>query len=270
MEHLSNIKLVPLIQLSLFDVDDSFYPDEIIFNPEKRDQYWKQILQKHGFSGMEAIKKGEELIPVSEFHTEVLQQLIKWFLQDWYDFEWQNGKLSFVKLQDEEFERPTSFYGGVMMTSEDRIMICSQCCVSLQDHQEWMQLESSASFKRIWIGHPWIYYKVKGDKILFTRLIEKELTGETWRHYISADNSLLRDFSNFEAKPQEDIDDRDLKYSVNYEAFKRATENLQEELNAFKARIEKILIEAGTKNPAEVADCLVNGNGIHLSYSADE
>lgn len=266
MEHLSNIKLVPLIHLSLFDVDDSFYPDEIMFDMEQRDRYWKQVLEKYGISGIEAIEKGEELISVSEFHTEALQHLIKWFLKDWMEFEWQNGKFSFVKLQDEEFGRPPSFYGGVMMTSNDRIMICSQCCVGLQDHREWRDLEPSGSFKRIWIGHPWIYYKVKGDKILFTRLIEKELNGETWRHYNSADNSLLRDFSDFEAKPQEDIDDRDLKYSVDHSVFKRAVEDLEKQLNTFKSRIEKILIEAGMKNAAEVADCLVNGNGVHLSY----
>jgi hypothetical protein len=68
------------------------------------------------------------------------------------------------------------------------------------------------------------------------------------------------DASNFLEKEQKDIKEEDIKYSINFDEFKLASEKLKLQLKDFEIRIREILQAAGLDNASDVANCLVNGN----------
>jgi hypothetical protein len=68
-------------------------------------------------------------------------------------------------------------------------------------------------------------------------------------------------------KSKKEVNDEDLKYRVNFEEMQQAIAGMQNELQVFQERIEKIANRMQIVNPAHVADCFVNGNGEMLSYS---
>lgn len=56
--------------------------------------------------------------------------------------------------------------GGLLIRYDHKI-IEHQCCSELNDYQEWQKIvtEKSQTWKQIWIGHPWIFYRYKENHI---------------------------------------------------------------------------------------------------------
>lgn len=265
METLSNIRLVPVINLCPSVFDEIIYPFQGKVSDEQKYQYWKEVLIKNGLPNLEPIQKGMHDVKVNDIDDQSLETLINYFLIDISEFRCDKDAIEKPDLS--KGITPTSFGGGVILTSNDKIIMTPQCCVSLQDHVEWSRIHRSESFQHIWLGHPWIYYKTQGEDILFTRLIEKAFDGKTWRHYTQADNTMMMDSSQCIEKSKKEINDEDLKYRVNFEEMQQAIAGMQNELHVFQDRIEKIANRMQIVNPAHVADCFVNGNGEMLSYS---
>lgn len=269
METLTNIHLHPVIYLSPFIFDEVIYPFKTKVNEDRVYQYWKEILVKNGLSNLEPIKRGLHYVKTDDIDDQSLKTLIEYFLIDISEYrcsvEPNKGNKGNKEKTDEI--TPTSFEGGVIFTSNDKIIMTPQCCVSLQDHKEWSRIHRSEKFERIWLGHPWIYYRIKGDNIFFTRLIEKAFDGKTWKHYTTLDNTMMMDSSQCIEKSEKVIDDEDLKYIVNYQEMKRAISDLQNELKAFQNRVEIIVRKMQLVKPEKVASCFVNGNGEMLSYN---
>ena len=218
---------------------------------------------------MEPIQKGLHFVKTNEIDDTSLEKLIQLFLIDISEYRCSIDEAEKEEPREEGII-PPSFEGGVVFTSNDKIIMTPQCCVSLQDHKEWSGIKSTDSFERIWLGHPWIYYKTQGKDILFTRLIEKTFDGKTWKHYLTSDNGELLDFSNCIKKTEKAIEEEDIKYRVNFQDMKKAIAGLQKELEIFQIRIEKIANKFDLVNPARVADCFVNGNGEMLSYNKED
>ncbi|MGB1242325.1 MAG: hypothetical protein ACPG49_07380 [Chitinophagales bacterium] len=272
METLSNIHLHAVLQFSPSDFDALNYPfEDCNYSPERKYNYWKKILSSNGLPNLEPMEKGFEYVKVSEIDDESLETLVKLNLVDISEY-----RCSVEDLEEETGETesegisPTSFGGGVVMTSQDKMVITPQCCYSLQDYKEWTRIKPNNGFQLIWIGHPWMYYKTQGDNILFTRLIEKVFDGKTWKHYLHADNTMMMDSSNCIKKMHKEIDNRDLKYSVNFAELKEAIRNMENELEIFKKRIEAIAIKWELINPSNIAACMVGGNGEMLSYNEED
>lgn len=267
MEILHNIYLHPILQFSPSDFDVPNYPfKDGNYSPERKYNYWKEILTANGLANLEPMKKGLEYVKISEIDDESLEVLVRLNLVDISEYKCSSGD------SEEEIKRsdeitPNSFQGGVVLTSQGKMVITPQCCYSLQDHKEWTRIQPSNDFKLIWIGHPWMYYKVQGGNILFTRLIEKAFDGKTWKHYLHDDNTTMMDSSNCIKKTQKEIDNKDLKYSVNFAELKEAIQKMENELQVFKKRIEAIAIKWKLVNPSKIAACMVDGNGEMLSYN---
>lgn len=266
-ETLTDIRLHPVILLSPADFGEEIYPFKTQVSEDQVYQYWKEVLAKNGFPNLEPIARGSHYVKTSAFDEPALATLIYHGLVDISAYRCSPDPEPEKDPLKEEIT-PTSFEGGVIMTSKDKIVMTPQCCVSLQDHQEWTRIQAQKEFTRIWLGHPWIYYKNVGEQILFTRLIEKAFDGKTWKHYTLADNTTMMDSSQCIEKSTKEINDEDLKYSVNFAHMKEAIAHLQEELNIFQNRIEENLIIQKVLNPKKVAAGLVNGNGEMLSYDA--
>lgn len=265
MQTLSNITLHPVLHLTTFDFDEPFWHGK----PEKEGKYdyWKRILSENGYPKLEPIEKGMDYIPINTIDEPSLEGLVKWFLSD-IDYSCSTSKTDEEDEAEEEEDLPTSLGGGVILTSHDQIFITPQCCTSLQDHQEWLDIAQSDTFKFIWLGHPWIYYKTEGENILFTRLIEKRWG--TWRHYNTPTNSYIMDSSDKIEKAEKEITDADLKYCINYIELQQALAQLKSDLERFQNRLEQICIRLGVVNPAKIAHCLIHGNGYMFSYNKED
>lgn len=266
MESLTHVQLHPVLYLSPFDFGESNYPFSSRVSDERIHQYWKEVLSKNGFPTVEPIRKGMFYVKTGDLDEPSLEALIKHNLIDISAYRCSIESTEETEERSDEIT-PTSFEGGVVMTSGDRIIMTPQCCVSLQDHIEWSRIRQSEAFERIWLGHPWIYYQTQGTDIFFTRLIEKAFDGKTWRHYTTPDNTMMMDSSQSIEKEQKEIDAEDLRYRVDFAEMEQAITHLQQELSMFQNRVEIIAHSLGITNPARLADCLVNGNGEMLSYN---
>ncbi len=265
MKTLTNIDLFPVLTLRPFDFGEESYPFNGPVDEETQYQYWKQILIKNALPTLEPVQKGMHFVRVREVDDASLEKLIELFMHDIAEYECSPDESSTTVDKDAEIT-PMSFEGGVVLTSNDQLIMTPQCCVSLQDHREWLGITKSDVFQRIWIGHPWVYYLTKDDQILFTRLIEKSFDGKTWKHYHTLDNTTMMDSSNCVEKLKEEIDQEDIKYAIPFQEMQKAIAAMKAEVDQFKQRAEKILEQQGVKNPAKVACCLVDGNGITFSY----
>ncbi|MFK7905965.1 MAG: hypothetical protein AB8B69_12605 [Chitinophagales bacterium] len=272
METLKNIHLHAVLQISPSDFDLPNYPfEDRNYSPERKYHYWKQVLTKNGLPNLEPMEKGFEYIKISDIDDESLETLVKLNLVDISEYRCSTEDLE-AEMEEAESEdiTPRCFDGGVVVTSQGKMVITPQCCYSLQDYKEWTRIKQSKNFELIWIGHPWMYYKTQGNDILFTRLIEKAFDGKTWKHYLHADNTMMMDSSNCIEKKHKEIDDRDLKYSVNFAKLKEAIGKMEMELHTFKKRIEAIAIKWELVNPSWIAACMVDGNGEMLSYGEED
>ncbi|BDD03959.1 hypothetical protein [Aureibacter tunicatorum] len=73
---------------------------------------------------------------------------------------------------DNENER-ISFDGGFQLTL-GKIRIDYNCCGEFYNYKNWIKIltERKSSWAEIWIGHPWIYYKIEGGYIVLSNYTE--------------------------------------------------------------------------------------------------
>ncbi len=75
----------------------------------------------------------------------------------------------------EEIE-PQNYYDqivpldGGLRIEKNNLIIEHQCCSELNDYQNWKKIitEKSKKWKEIWIGHPSVFYRNKGNEIEFS------------------------------------------------------------------------------------------------------
>jgi hypothetical protein len=267
---LQNIQLSPVLRFYPDELTGKRYPYGPDFGLEEQAQFWQAQLAAVGLGGLTEVRKGSELVYADSISDKQLEVLLKWFLERWYDEEcWSFSSAEWAtELEKNGF--PAGLEGGIVLTAADQLIVAPQCCVGLQDHAEWPRKPDSQDFQRIWIGHPWMYYKVADDQVLLTGLIEKELNGDRWLHYERPDNDRMMDASQFRAKASEQIDEQDIKYTIGLVEWQRAVQELEEALDDFRRRL---LVQLAPFVPAyaeKMAACLVDGNGEALSYRLED
>lgn len=286
MQTLQNIQLVPVIDLYPADLGEPFpYPS----TTEERHQHWKKVLAKFGIGQLEPIGIGYNMVNVANIDDDALEKLILMAIngiETEEDEEKEEAKnpsidLSAINEQieleevtgdggyEEEENLPTSFEGGVAMFCDGKVFITPQCCVSLQDHQEWLKVLNDDPFGMIWIGHPWICYLQQGDNILLTGLIEKDFFKKEWRFYHPNEHNDLTTFRFSDSRDSNTITPADFRYSIAKIEFKKAITKLTNQLTFFKNRIKTIAEKLNFDNPQIIANCLVDGDGELLSYSPE-
>jgi hypothetical protein len=125
------------------------------------------------------------------------------------------------------------FCGGLVLNLGHQNIIHHQCCGSISDYKNWNSFidESPSNWTEIWIGHPWIYARVKDDRIEFSDYTE--LTGPL-------DESTVK-----------------VKTSVDINEFRNQLKSANVELMKFKTHILKVLTAEMKGVAAEVTEILV-------------
>lgn len=254
MQLLTNVILQPVVELlpSVFDEND--YPFKYRATIEERYLYWKSIMQKNGLPNLEPIEKGSNFVALSDFDEASLTTFMEYVLAG-------------VDPEEKIFIVGN---GGVVMKSGEQLVVAPQCCISMEDYKEWTQLKQSTEFCHIWIGHPWMYYKTVADNIYFTGLIEKDMSSQEWKHYITTDNTHLHDFSYPTIYPNKNITDKDIKYVANWNEIQAAAHVLQARVDDFVCLLESVIEKLNMPNAKAIANQIVNGNGEFPSYNAED
>ncbi len=262
MRTLQNIQLLPVIQLYPPDMN---YPMPRLDTAEEHYAFWKDVMTSNGLQDIEPIQKGLHYVSFDAITDADLKRLMELHLKDFEPFT----KSGVAEGEVKDY-LPHSLEGGVILMADGVAEIPPQCCVSLQDYKEWIAIKETTDFEFIWLGHPWIYYKMKGEQIYFTRLIEKDFAGK-WRYYQPTSKGVF--MGGWEAdyflKKGEIIEDSDILYEISTQELFKKIEQLQLAINIFKQRIEAIGKALNFKNPNLIATCLVDGNGQTFSYDRD-
>ena len=250
MRILSNIKLVPVINFHPHYMMEEDNPSIYTSPSTKEERYhlWKNMMLTFGLERLKPVRVGMEMVNLMEIDEHSLGVMLQLY------FEHQCGETD-IKKAYKQVNKYSSFYGGVILYEAEELLISPQCCVCLSDYNEWKGLEPSKNFKRIWVGHPWIYYKTEGDNILLTEYIEKDFSNK-WKHHHPEKDNLLS--GNCTPINREDIDDSFLRFSINQKHFDTAVEKMIADIAVFKQRMINVLKRLGYKKPNRIANAFFN------------
>jgi hypothetical protein len=290
MKRLKNIQFIPVIGLFPTDLGKSYpYPSTL----EERYQHWKKVIRSFGIGDLEPVQKGYDYVKMMDINNNDLSKLILMAINGLEEDEEGNIEPTIMDLPSkelleslnnilievehnlEEFEEddidnlPTSFEGGLIMMCDGEIFVTPQCCVSLQDYQEWFQIREDNDFGMIWIGHPWICYLKKGHDILLTGLVEKDFHKEEWRFYHSNENNDLTTFQFSENRDKNAVVPSDFRYAIAKSEFENALIQLEKEIEILKKKVSILIQKLGFQQPDLIAQCLIGGNGSLFSYNQD-
>ena len=214
------ITLVNVIELSsLLYAEDDFELPKISDYPDPEEWYskWGEVASKFNFN-FKIIEKGSTLADIETMDDENLQMLIEARLEDRED---DPDEGCFV----------LAFDGGIALEKDNKIYIRPMCCSDMSDLKNWQDLltNSSAEWKTLWIGHPWVLYRKENGKISFSEYTESnEIDPANIKILVEVDESELR--AEFEKVLQRQTD--------------------------FKNRVLNILKKINAENPERMAELL--------------
>lgn len=257
MKTLTNITLTPVIDFHphyVIEGEDSMiytYPS----TNEERYDIWKKMMISLDLERLEPVRVGMEKVKITAIDEYSLAAILELYFEGYG-----------IKKTDKDIKNHfIEFYGGVILYEVEELLISPQCCIGFNDYKEWIDLKPSKNFKRIWVGHPWIYYKTKDDNILLTEYIEKDFSGNWQHHHPEKDNLILGDCTPIN---KEDIDDSFLRFSIKQKHFDNAVAKMMADLDIFKQKIINVLTRLGYKYPTSIANTLIGK--YCSSHSPDE
>jgi hypothetical protein len=141
-----------------------------------------------------------------------------------------------IKSHIDEIE-PKDYYdqivpldGGLRIEKDNQI-IDHQCCSELNDYVNWKKItsEKTKKWKEIWIGHPSVFYRNKGNEIELSEY--------------------------YETNPK----DKDIKTKMSFEKtdFINELEKALSELEKFKKRVYRIIENGNYKNKEVLKKALI-------------
>lgn len=253
MQELNQLRLVPVVDLRPSYLGEHFYPyDKGRPTKEQLYDFWKETLALYGLGHLEPIERGSDYVATQDLDPAALEILMGYRVNHL-----------------EEGALPISLEGGLVLKNADQMLLTPQCCVSLHDYKEWLSLPPSSSFKRIWVGHPWIYYCTDDSYHYFTQLIEKGFD-DLWKYYPLTAEGTLSGYECPVSVEEKTLTKGHIRFKVLSSELKLALADLQAQIAALKNRLVKIASDSGHLNAEEIARCLVDGNGEWLSYSGDD
>lgn len=206
-----NVRAVIELNAGDFAIQDYYDPKDQNFDWSA---YWKKSLNDAGLTKVAQITPGVPLVDITKIEDEELSIIVQKTLESSDFFE---------------TSRVSSFEGGLVI-KQGELEISPTCCISIGDYQEWQKIldENSEKWKQIWIGHPWVFARIRNDKMELSDYSE----GNDW-----SGAPLL---------------------SLDLNEFVRQFNEITAVIDVFRQRLEKILMEMGIKEARNVACELVD------------
>ena len=217
------MELINTIEISPYDFANSEYeyPNGSSKDlPDEWDKFWKKCLSDKNLENLKAIKKGSYLVDINSITKTELKEILK-------------SELEEVELDDYE-EQVGRIYGGIVIKIENEFQIEPTCCGDIGNLYGWEEIieNSNKDWKQLWIGHPWIFYRIINDGIEFSDYYEANIED------IEKIKSILK------------IPIKDLKNRLKI---------IKKEQIEFEKRIQNVLDEMGIENSNRIAK-LMTGN----------
>ena len=188
--------------------------------PDEWNKFWRKCLADKNLENLKAIRKGSYLVDIETIGNNELEEIIK-------------NELEEVDLADYE-EQVGQICGGIVIKIENQFIIEPSCCGDIGNIQEWNSIfeEESKSWRQLWIGHPWIFYRKLNDQIEFSDYYE----------------------ANFE-----DIKEIKSVLKISSDKLKEELESINKKQIIFENKIQKVLEEMEIQNSKQIAK-LMTGN----------
>lgn len=217
------LELINTIEISPYDYANSEYEypngssKEL---PDEWDKFWRRCLSDKNLDNLKSIRKGSYLVDVNSIKNQELKEILK-------------SELGEVELNDFE-EQVGRICGGIVVKIENNFPIEPTCCGDIGNLYGWEEVfeDSNKDWKQLWIGHPWIFYRIVNDEIEFSDYYEAN------KEDIENIKSILK------------LPIKDLKNKLNI---------IKTEQIEFEKRIQIALEQMGIKNSNRIAK-LMTGN----------
>lgn len=188
--------------------------------PDEWYKFWKKCLADKNLDNLEPIRKGSYLVDINSISNLELKEILKCNLKD---------------FDPDDFEEQVSrIYGGVVIKIENEFVIEPTCCGDIGNLYEWEKIfgQLNQNWTELWIGHPWIYYRIENGEVEFS-------------DYYEANFADIKDMKSLLKLP---FDDLRKKLAV-----------IKKEQDTFGKRIQNALEEMEIKNAGQIAQ-FMTGN----------
>lgn len=182
--------------------------------PEEWSKNWYQCLSDSGLQNLVPIEFASYFIDITTLGDFELKIIIQKELED-------------IDLMNYD-ECVPRFCGGIVIKENDKIIIDPQCCADLNNLEEWLDIfnQNKEEWHQLWIGHPWIFYKINNEFIEFSDNVELNLS---------------------------DFKDICVKHRIPKNWLKFELEKAKENQVVFEQRIAKILFELNINHADDIA-----------------
>jgi len=194
---------------------------EQLQDPEVYEELVMEVYKKHGIRNIRGLNKySDRSIKISEIDDNDLRVLVEVELSDF--------EISELGILEGD-----SFEGGLFLEFNDQA-ITHSCCGAISDYKNWESLieEKPYNWEEVWIGHPWVYGRVRKNILQLTDYLDET-----------------------DSKPEEDFS---VKYEFNLVKFTKKLNSSIEELKMLKNRIRRMMSNEGNKFSEDIASFLVD------------
>ena len=153
------MRLINTIEINPYDFCDQeyAYPNDTTDNAaEAWDQFWRKCISDKNLGGLTAIIKGLYLVDISTINQDELEEILKRIL----------NKVDPTDVADQVI----AIIGGIVLEADNQIYINPSCCGDISNIGEWEAIFNNKpdEWHKLWIGHPWIYYRKHNGMIEFS------------------------------------------------------------------------------------------------------
>lgn len=216
-DRIEKFELINTIEISPYNYANSEYEypngssEEL---PDEWDKFWKKCLSDKNLGNLKSIRKGSFLVDINSIKNSELEEILKSELRD-------------VELDNFE-EQIGSICGGIVLKTENDFLIEPTCCGEIGNLYDWEEIfeKPSTKWTQLWIGHPWIFYRVEDDKIQFSDYYEVKI---------------------------EEIENIKTIVKVSIKDLKNKLKVIKKDQIKFEKRIQTVLSEMGVKNSNSIA-----------------
>ncbi|ANF49869.1 hypothetical protein A0O34_04645 [Chryseobacterium glaciei] len=159
------IKLFNVIEICPFKYSKEEYElPELVDPRSSEDLYerWQKAIATLNLD-LNPIKRGSYFVDIETVDDENLKIILKVIFED-------------IEIEGNDFL--ASFNRGLILTENDEVLIEPTCCSDLENLKDWQYIfeNNSSEWSKLWIGHPWIFYKKENGKIQFSDYTEYMLS----------------------------------------------------------------------------------------------
>ena len=125
--------------------------------PNEWNNLWLKCVSDKNIADLNTIQNGSFLVDIEHINDTNLEIIIKKTLE-----HTDNS----INLE----EQISYLIGGIAIKSNNCFIIMPTCCGDIGNLTEWESIfeNASNSWKQLWIGHPWIFYKRQNELIEFS------------------------------------------------------------------------------------------------------